>query len=326
VKRHIFLSADGRVRPVWRFCLSVFMVAAAYVGVGIGLGFFFSTTERRPGLLVALFLVNLLMLGALLGIYKLLSALLDSKPLGAVGLAFRGRWQAELGWGLALGTAMMLAVAGLERACGVADFSWSGDPARRILEGGVSAFLVLAVAGTAEELTFRGYPFQRLADALGPVGAVVVFSALFGIAHLGNRSHTWISTCNTALVGATFAVAYLRTRALWLPVGMHVAWNFVQGFVLGLPISGIPLSVGLVRPDIHGARWLTGGDYGPEGSLLATVVILLATVYLLFSKRIYISKEMRELVLGPAAPVNPAEVEAAPPSPESGETSLPHAN
>lgn len=325
MKREIFFAADGRVRPVWRFAISVFMVAVAYVGLGIGLGLFFGVMGGRPGLLLSLFLVNLLMLGALLAIYKILTNLLDGRPLGSVGLAFRGRWRAELGLGLALGALMILAVAGLERVFGAANFQWSGDPLEQILVGGGLALVVLGVAGTTEELTFRGYPFQRLADALGPVGAVAVFSALFGIAHLGNRSHTWISTCNTALVGVTFAVAYLRTRSLWLPVGMHVAWNFVQGFVLGLPISGIRLPTGLARPEIHGAMWLTGGNYGPEGSLLATFVILLATVYLLISKRIYTSKEMRELVFGPLSVANPAEPGVGPP-PESGEAGFPKAD
>lgn len=304
------------------------MVVVAYLGAGISLGLFFGLLGRRPELFLSLFSVNLAMLGALLGVYKILTAVLDLKPLASVGLSFRGRWRTELGIGVACGSVMIFAVAFVERVFGLADFAWSNRPEPQLMLWGIFSFIIFSVAGTTEELTFRGYPFQRLVDAIGPVGAVLVFSALFGLAHLGNRSHTWISTANTALVGATLAVAYLRTRALWLPIGIHFSWNFFQGFVLGLPVSGILLPEALVRPDVHGALWITGGGYGPEGSVLTTGVILLATVYLFFSKSIYVSKEMRELVFGPALPQShPAGVEAAPPSTtESGHTGLPDSN
>jgi membrane protease YdiL (CAAX protease family) len=223
---------------------------------------------------------------------------------------------------LALGTLMILAVAALERAFSAADFSWGAfveGGAQQTAAWAVFSVVIFSVAGTSEELSFRGYPFQRLADSVGPIGATAAFAVLFGLVHLGNTSHTWISTCNTMLVGVTFAVAYFRTRALWLPVGMHVSWNFVQGFVLGFPVSGILLPQSLVRPQIHGADWLTGGAYGPEGSLLAAVVFVAATVYLLLSKRIYVSREMRELVFGPIPVLSNEPEPASPPAPNAGE-------
>ena len=88
---------------------------------------------------------------------------------------------------------------------------------------------------------------------------------------------------------------------------------------MGLPVSGIVLPQSLVRPQIHGAEWLTGGAYGPEGSLLATVVIVAATVYLLLSKRIYVSREMRELVFGPAPVLGPEPEAASPAVPNTGD-------
>jgi CAAX protease family protein len=295
------IVADGRLRPVWRFILSTLLVLFAYLVVGISLGVAARVLGFGLNLFVSLFTVNLIMLAALLGIYKMLCAFAEDKPLAFVGLGFRGRWKIELGTGFVLGTLMILAVAALERAWGVADFSWhpllQGEAHQMALWAGFS-FLIFSVAGATEELSFRGYPFQRLADSVGPIGATAVFAALFGAVHLGNASHTWISTFNTMLVGVTLAVAYFRTRSLWLPVGLHVSWNLVQGYVLGFPVSGILLPASLVRPQIHGAELLTGGAYGPEGSVLSTVVFVAATVYLLLSKRIYVSGEMRELVFG----------------------------
>ncbi len=319
-----FFVASGRLRPVWRFFISTLLVILVYLFIGIFLGFVAHVLDYSFNLFVTLFVVNLLVMTTLLGMYKMFCLYVDEKPLAYVGLAFRGRWAAELAMGFALGALMILAAAGLERALGAATFSWSPlseGQGQKIAVWAFYSFITLAVAGTTEELSFRGYPFQRLADSIGPVGATAVFAALFGLVHLGNASHTWISTCNTMLVGVTFAVAYFRTRALWLPVGLHVSWNLVQGYVLGLPVSGINLPASLLRPQLHGAEILTGGNYGPEGSLLATVVIVAGTVYLLLSKRIYVSKEMRELVFAPMPSEGPAPTPSPPeaPNPSGGQ-------
>ena len=94
---------------------------------------------------------------------------------------------------------------------------------------------------------------------------------------------------------------------LWLPIGIHFTWNFVQGFVLGLPVSGLVAPVSVVKAKVAGKAWLTGASYGPEGGLLTTLVIVAATGYLALSKSIYISKETRTLVFG--SPTRPGPVE-----------------
>jgi hypothetical protein len=162
------------------------------------------------------------------------------------------------------------------------------------------------VAAINEEAIFRGYPFQRLVESITPVGAIVVTSALFGLLHLGNPHHTWISTVNTMLVGIPFAIAYLRTRSLWMPIGIHFIWNFLMGFIMGLPVSGLALPASVLQARVHGAAWLTGAEYGPEAGGLATCVIAAATLYLLLSKRIYPSEEMKALVFAPV-PIPEAE-------------------
>jgi membrane protease YdiL (CAAX protease family) len=249
---------------------------------------------------------QLFALAALLAAFKLLTSLLDRRPLGSVGLAFCGRWHLELGMGVGIGALMIFSVAALERLLGIAHFTLNSASPGQFAGWGVGLLVFLFVAATDEELIFRGYPFQRLADALGPAAAVALFSGAFGLVHLRNPDHTWLSTLNTMLVGVPLALAYLRTRALWLPVGIHFAWNYFQGFGLGLPVSGIRMPFSLYRAEVAGNQLLTGGAYGPEGGLLATGVIVAATVYLALSKRIYISKEMRTLVFGPT----PAEAVA----------------
>jgi membrane protease YdiL (CAAX protease family) len=217
-----------------------------------------------------------------------------------MGLAFCGRWKTELAMGMGLGAATILAVGAMEWGLSLAHFSRNPIATQLLLEGGAYYCVLFMIAAAVEEITFRGYAFQRLVDAMGPVGAVIILSVVFSLVHLWNPSHTWLSTGNTILVGVAFSMAYLRTRSLWLPLGMHFAWNFVLGYGLGLPVSGIQFSKTLLSASVAGSAQLTGGDYGPEGGWLATVVILAALIYLSFSRSIYMSGEMRALVFGPA--------------------------
>ncbi len=297
------LFSQGRVRPVWRFFISAAAIFLAVVLVGLAVGFVFGLAGKPPGFFTAQAASALFLFPALLGIFKILCLVFERRPLGSTGLALGGRWRAELALGLAVGTLMILAVAGLEYALGSLHFSLSPETLAWQAGWGLGLLAVLALAAANEEMAFRGYPFQRLIESIGPVGAIVILSALFGAIHLGNPNHTWASTANTLLVGVSLSIAYLRTRMLWLPIGMHFAWNFVQGFVLGLPVSGIQSPVSLLRAEVSGREWLTGGSYGPEGGVLALASILLATGYLALSKRIYMSEETKSLVLGP--PVAP---------------------
>jgi membrane protease YdiL (CAAX protease family) len=125
---------------------------------------------------------------------------------------------------------------------------------------------------------FRGYPFQRLEEATGAAGAIVVFSVLFALVHLSNPGASRLGLLNTVLIGMVLAIAYLRTRALWLCWGIHFGWNAALGVLFGLPVSGLRLFNVAVRSTTTGPRWLTGGSYGPEASapgVFAVVIGLL---------------------------------------------------
>lgn len=145
--------------------------------------------------------------------------------------------------------------------------------------------LLLLGGAMLEELMFRGYPFQRLLEAIGVPGAIVVLSVFFGAVHLGNPNSggfwSW-GFFNTLAVGILFAVAYLRTRTLWFPFGVHFGWNFFLGVVYGLPVSGIKDFSVVVRATARGSRLLTGGAYGIEASLTGSAVILLGLLLIGF--------------------------------------------
>lgn len=295
---------DGGLRPFWRFFLAAVLLLVADLVAGEAVGVAYLTLGHHPGPVAAFFWNALATLLAVLAAFKLLTAVFERRPLGSVGLAFHGRWWRELGHGLAVGAAMILIVAGLEWAGGLAQFTFALQP---LLRAAALTFLLLLVTAINEELTFRGYPFQRLVESITPVGAIAVASVLFGLVHLGNPYHTWFSTANTMLVGIPLAVAYLRTRSLWMPLGIHFIWNFLMGFLLGLPVSGLTFPVSVIAARVHGAAWLTGAEYGPEGGGFATVAIVAATFYVIFSKRIYMTEEMRALVFDPVPACEPEQ-------------------
>ena len=129
--------------------------------------------------------------------------------------------------------------------------------------------ILFIVAALAEEALFRGYPLQTLTRAgLASLGALLT-SVPFAAIHLDNpnvaQGFTFV---NTALAGVWFAVAYLRTRSLWFPLGVHWAWNWAQGSLFGLPVSGITSIAPhpLLQASDLGPAWLTGGDMASKAA------------------------------------------------------------
>ena len=145
----------------------------------------------------------------------------------------------------------------------------------------VLGFLVyFLLQGTSEEVPLRGYLLQSLNEWLGPIGATLVTAVAFSLAHIFNfRAMSFfnlLALFNIALFGVVAAYAYFVTRRLWLPSALHAAWNFALGPVASLPVSGIAYR-GLLRATVSGGgRVFTGGDFGPEGGVLATVALLAA--------------------------------------------------
>lgn len=145
----------------------------------------------------------------------------------------------------------------------------------------------LAIAALAEEIAFRGYPFRRLIEAVGPVAATIGMAVLFGFGHALNPGATWTSVFVTMLAGLLLSLAWLRTHGLWLPWGLHFAWNASIGVLFGLPISGIGDFASVVQTRTFGPLWLTGGSYGPEGAGFTAIVLLVGVAVLVRITRDY---------------------------------------
>lgn len=145
------------------------------------------------------------------------------------------------------------------------------------------SMLALAiVSGTFEEVLFRGVLLRHLEQLTGTWIALLITSALFGAGHIFNPDATWFAALAIAVeAGLLLGAAYLFTRRLWLAIGIHAAWNFTQGWVFSVPVSGGEAPLGLLITRRIGPDWLTGGDFGLEASAVAMVVASFAGVVLL---------------------------------------------
>lgn len=149
---------------------------------------------------------------------------------------------------------------------------------------GLTQLLALGPAGFGEELLLRGLGFQALRRGLGDVKAVTISSALFGGLHLLNPHASLVAALLITLVGLWFGAVMVRTGAVWMPMGLHVAWNFFEGFVFGQPVSGhAPGTSLLVATALAPPGFWSGGDFGPEAAGWTGVVLALALGLSLFA-------------------------------------------
>jgi uncharacterized protein len=184
----------------------------------------------------------------------------------------------ELGKGIAAGAALFFLVAAIAAAAGVYRITGRGGAANIVLPL-ISASMMPAIM---EELLFRGILFRWLEDFSGSWATLIVTSALFGLAHSQNPGATLFSTFAIAVEGGLLlGGSYMLTRSLWMPIGLHAAWNFTQGPVLGVPVSGNPVH-GLIRAKLEGPTILSGGAFGLEASIIAIAVCTAAGIWFLW--------------------------------------------
>jgi hypothetical protein len=206
----------------------------------------------------------------------------NHKPFAAVGLWIHPRALRECAMGLLIGFLMMTGIFLVEMALGVLTLTWRGLTLTE-LAGAVSiSLLFFAASALFEELLFRGYVFQTLIQWVTFLPALVVMSVLFGLAHAYNPHATVLSTVNVILAGVWLSFAYFKTRSLWVPFGLHLSWNFAQTTIYAFPTSGLAFAERRLFLSMQsGPEWLTGGEFGPEGGVLATIALVAATWYIL---------------------------------------------
>ena len=275
------LFVDGRyeVRSGWKFgaYAAIFIVVLLFLNIAVqGL-----LVVVAPSILllprtdVRFLGLNALVLLIPSAISLLVMARIDKVRASAFGLSLHQGWFRDILTGIGFAGGLLLFTLAGSFLFGNARVESSGSVS--VLPTIGATFVVLAVAALSEELVFRGYPFQVFLKSLGPWGAMLLISLIFGLLHAPNPGATLLSILNTILAGIFLCRAYLKTRSLWLPYGIHVGWNAGLALVLGYPVSGID-TPSILKTSISGPDWILGGGYGPEGGVLGTVIFLAATI------------------------------------------------
>jgi membrane protease YdiL (CAAX protease family) len=188
------------------------------------------------------------------------------------------KWLRHLLLGLVGGTLIFSVAVAIAGALGVYRIIGIGS-----LNGLLAALIVPTLgAAVTEEMLFRGILFRWLEQFGGSWIALLLTSVFFGAAHLNNPNSSWIAAIGIAFeAGVMLGAAYMLTRSLWLPMGLHAAWNFTQGEIYDIPVSGTKAD-GIVNAQISGPPLLSGNGFGLEASLIAIVIATLFGLWLLW--------------------------------------------
>ena len=201
------------------------------------------------------------------GVYAIIGWRRAGEPIAkGLGIAIDRRPAAHVVGGLGIAGVAMVAILILERLTG--GIAIGAAKPDFMADAGIGLFLV--VNGLIDEITMRGMLVSGLTRLLGgrSIAAVLIAAVVFGATHMFFAGASPLSVLSNSLGGVAYGLAFVLTGRIWLGLGLHFAWNFVQGPVLGFIVSGHALGQGLFRIDEVGPNWLTGGAYGPEGGVV----------------------------------------------------------
>jgi len=279
----IFLSPDGsRLRAGWRLALQTFVLLTFGICLSIPIviilfildpSFIYSIPEIKPELL---FLATIGETFAVTISVFLARRFLDKLPIESLGLKLNIQALFDILAGIGIASLQMGFIFALMLGLGwltFEGFAWDFDPISLVVKNVLLFFVIFIFVGWNEELLSRGYHLQTIASGINLTWGVIISSAVFGLLHLGNPGATWISTTGIFFAGLFLAYGYVRTKQLWLSIGLHIGWNFFEGVVFGFPVSGLDIYA-LTRIKVTGPELWTGGAFGPEAGLIVLPSLL----------------------------------------------------
>jgi len=276
----LFVDTQYEVRSGWKFAAYSAVLVLLFIAMALLVPVFaafvspswlLAPRESLRFLTLNAFVLFVPAIGALI----VMARLVDHVPLAVFGVTFHRGWLRDIAVGILIAAGMMVVVlAGAFLLVGV-HVQWNASAsAVPIILGTV---FVLALAALNEELVFRGYPFQVLLKGIGLWPAMLLISLIWALLHLDNDGASLLSSLNTVLAGIFISQAFMATRSIWLPYGIHIGWNLGTAVVIGVPVSGID-TVSILKTQVSGPDIISGGIYGPENSILGTGVFLLGAL------------------------------------------------
>jgi membrane protease YdiL (CAAX protease family) len=280
-KHRFFRNSYGHLRAGWRIFVFLLLIIPSFLPIIfilklIGWLFPISGGVGLTSPINIIFMIGL-SITIVIAAYITLRWV-DKRPYELLGLNFSLSSIREFLIGCLIGGVNLISVVLLLSALGFLKISWSGINSVVMQTIGIYT-LVFAGGATIEELINRGYIFQALCEGTRTWIAVFVTSLIFSLIHLSNQHMSVSSILHLFIHGILYAVVYLKTRSLWAAIGVHWAWNWFQGAIFGIPVSGTTISNTLFLSHPQGAVIFSGGQFGIEGSILACLISLVFVVF-----------------------------------------------
>lgn len=293
--RDLFFN-QRKMRAGWRLLLFIatFMVFS-YVLLSILLGLLGlsrTAVENQTGL-QALLLSGYSLLPLLIATW-FMTRVVEGRPFVSVGLSFGRNSLQELLWGVFIGGGIISVFFLIGYV--VSLFEVSGLFATAEFNKDLPIYLIaILLAAASEEFLFRGYPFQTLSEGIGIYPTLFLTAFIFGSFHWLNPHVSTLGLVNDGLAGILLGLAYIKVKSLWLPFGIHFSWNFFQGIIYSFPVSGIEFEARLFKIEMGKPAYLTGGAFGPEGSIITTIILCASIGVLVMWKFLRPTPVMEEL-------------------------------
>lgn len=252
--------------PLWKWCLFMFIgvvvLLVAYAFAQTPLFMAWPLWES-----VVYLLVGACVIAGLYRYFERLYRKCNTQPVGRI-LSRKGILS-DTAEGLVIGFVYFVLVVALMMLIGVYSIkSWQFNGTQLLIW--FFGYLVVAVG---EECVFRGIMFRLIDERWGFWVAIIVSSLIFGLLHWTNENGTFFTGIAIAIeAGLLLGAAYKYSGSLWLPIGIHWAWNFTQGDVFGFAVSGSDGETSIITPQITGPEILTGGAFGAESSIISIVL------------------------------------------------------
>ena len=260
--------------PLFLFVVGLFCTAGIMIAGAASIGKiipFIGLAGNPLGFLLA---ASVTAAACVLG-YYLFTRFIEQRPFADFGL---DRAIPEFGYGLAVGALVMAAVVAVIAAFGgykIVGYNLSSTVV-------IETLAIAIISGIPEEILLRGLAFRFLEKWLGSIAALSLSALLFGFLHISNpNASAFAATAIAIEAGILLGAIYMVTRRLWAAIGLHMAWNSVQGGVFGIKVSGTDVK-GLIVSQPSGSDWITGGLFGAEASIPALVICTAIGLYFLW--------------------------------------------
>jgi membrane protease YdiL (CAAX protease family) len=284
---------ERRIRAFWRLILQVVLMFILETVAGIVLSTIapqvvqalLDPTHLTQNPLLAISSTLVTFISILLSIW-LAGRWFDHRPFKEFGLHLNSQWWGDLVFGLVLGAVLITFIFVVELVFGwvtIKGTFQSNSPGQSFGSTAIYGVFFFLAIGIQEELMSRGYMLRNLAEGLNlpwitPKAALflgyLISSVAFGVQHVLNPNSTTISTINIMIAGLFLGLGFILTGELALPIGLHITWNYFEGYIFGFPVSGLTSAGNFLAIQQKGPNQWTGGAFGPEAGLIGLAAML----------------------------------------------------